>query len=200
VDDWALGVSVASAVAAIVAVVYARQLWLETRLASQRDLRAYVGIQPTAIGILTPEVAPWLRVRIINFGKTPAHHVRTVGAVAVLPNPLPPEFQFAYSPANRDEGSFVLQPTQSIESEKAATAALSAADIDLLRSDRFALYGYGEVQYEDIFDEPRSTRYCLLLVKGPDLIAARERAVTVGNAVVPQPGRWVYANQYNEVR
>jgi hypothetical protein len=195
VDDWAIWISVASAIAAIVAVFYARQLWLETRLASQRDVRSYVGIQPIALGILTPEFAPWLQVRIINFGKTPAHHVRTVAAVAVLPNPLPPEFQFTYSPANRDEGSCVLQPTDSIQFERAATAALSAADIDLLRSDRFALYGYGEVQYEDIFDEPRSTRFCLLLIKGPDLIAARERAVTVGNAVDPQPGRWVYANQ-----
>ena len=127
--------------------------------------------------------------------------MRNIGAVAVLPNPLPPEFEFAYSPANRDDGSFVLQPTQSIESEKAATAALSAADIDLLRSERFGLYGYGEVQYEDIFDEPGSTRYCFLLVKGPDLIAARQRAVAFADLItVPQPGRWVYANQYNEVR
>lgn len=177
-------------VVSVVAAGFTGLQWIDARDTAKRDLRAYVAIEPQDIGLLTAEVPVWTRSRLINFCKTPALHVRHVAVYKVLPNSLPENFRFEYPPDEKDDSPFVLHPTQSRDSERHAINALTTTEVEKLRSDRYALYAYGIVSYEDIFGEPHKSTYCIY-VKGSSVVRAREQQQT-------GQGKWWYADQYND--
>jgi hypothetical protein len=148
-----------------------------------------------ATGMLSADVPVWSKVALRNFGKTPAFSVRHAVTYKVLPLPLPVDLQVDEPSTDTDQVSFVLHPTQSRESTTNDTKPLSNADLQLLQSDRFALYIYGVVTYRDIHQIHHKATYCVY-VRGSEIIAHRKRYVEGSTA--PIVGRWTYANRYND--
>src|SRR6266702_8322704 len=65
--------------------------WWETRNTAKRQLRAYVGVRPSTLKIVT--TWEWI-FDITNYGQTPAYRLIDNAIVDICPYPLPPKFPF----------------------------------------------------------------------------------------------------------
>lgn len=96
---------------------------------------------------------------LVNSGITPAHRVRHQAQAAILPHPLPSDFEFPL-PAEPDGGP-ILNPREQysfravvsdyVADDEVATIKLGAGK---------ALYVWGVVNYDDSFGQSHLTRFC----------------------------------------
>jgi hypothetical protein len=126
------------------------------------DLRAWV--VPIKV-IVPPEVkegAPLVfGVQVVNSGKTPALNMKTLVVAEVWPR------EWSFVPTYK--GIPVSSPEQSIGTLLPAfpvtapmgPALLRKGELGRLRNKVTILYLYGEVLYDDVFNSPHCTRFCL---------------------------------------
>jgi hypothetical protein len=138
---------------------------------SRQELRAYIAAEPGPIGWLdgTNQPAPpdvpqefQYRARIHNYGATPAHHVRQIGRLRILPYPLPADFDFT-SQVPEYHSISTLHPTE--EDILSVNALLTPRQVAAL-SDPAAqerIYVYGCVAYMIVFGEGRTTNFCFVV-------------------------------------
>lgn len=110
-----------------------------------------------------------VRPTVINTGQTPAHKLTYWASARILPNPLPEDFDF---PEGEDSvrSGFVLGPHQSIIINAAVPDFVADTEVDEIKIGRNRrVWVWGVVFYEDVFGEPRKTKFCnnLHWLKGP---------------------------------
>jgi hypothetical protein len=140
------------------------------KLVSEMQLRAYVSViigsavtQDQATGTYFYGSAV-----MVNSGQTPAKRVEHSVDVGIFPSPLPPDFVL---PAARNarirEG--MLPPHQNRTLGASLGAFIPDADMGpIKKGDGRGFYIWGDVAYEDAFDERRTTTFCHLLTFLPD--------------------------------
>ena len=105
-----------------------------------------------------------------NHGQTPAYDVSHAAEIAILPHPLPPNFQF---PAQFPVASrFVLHPRASFDAGVVAPRPFTGVEIvQATTNDGFRIYLYGSVTYRDAFKKHRETTFCVSIVPSENLVA-----------------------------
>lgn len=126
-----------------------------------KQARAYVAVLVN--GALYQESGKGLkfeaRATITNSGMTPAHRLRHQARVAILPHPLPEDFDFAL-PAEPDAGP-ILNPREANEISNVLEDFVPDADVPtIMIAASKALYHWGIVSYDDAFGEVHRTRFC----------------------------------------
>jgi len=107
------------------------------------------------------------RVWLVNTGNTPAHKVSSSVKAAILPNPLPDDFDFPLSA--RKEGGLVLGPGQKFFTTAVVDDYCPDVEVEgTKRAANKALFIWGIADYEDIFSEKRSTSFCLMVAWTPE--------------------------------
>jgi|SRR5579859_929432 len=102
------------------------------------------------------------RPLLINCGHTPAHEVAYKAKAAILPVPLPADFDF---PLPQDFiGSSIVGPQQTNILAAMIDDFLPDAEVAEIKTGQHrALYVWGLVTYKDIFDIEQTTRFCQLI-------------------------------------
>jgi hypothetical protein len=96
---------------------------------------------------------------LVNTGHTPAHKVTYIARAAVLPVPLPDEFDFPLT--GEFIGSAVVGPHQTNILSAVVDDFCPDAEIrDIKAGNGKALYAWGVIHYEDIFGEHQTTKFC----------------------------------------
>ncbi len=97
---------------------------------------------------------------VINAGLTPAHKVSFKAGAAILPNPLPDDFDFPL--ADSISGMQVIGPRQNITVAPIVGEFVDDAEVDAIKSGAQgkALFAWGIFNYEDIFGTPQYTKFC----------------------------------------
>jgi hypothetical protein len=136
---------------------------LKDRTAKQ--LRAYLTV--VVGGALYQERRKNLRFEakpnIVNTGHTPAHKVMYVASAAILPVPLPDEFDFPLT--DKFIGSAVMGPQQTNILSAVVDDFCPDAEIrDIKAGNGKALYAWGVIHYEDIFGERQTTKFCQAII------------------------------------
>jgi hypothetical protein len=105
------------------------------------------------------------RPLLINGGFTPANKVSLKIRAAILPNPLPSDFVF--KPPYGFEGSNILGPRQNVSLSAIVDSGCDDSEVEAVkRGEKKALYTWGTVTYEDIFDATHETEFCRLYIWG----------------------------------
>jgi len=100
---------------------------------------------------------------LINSGHTPAHKVTYVAKAAILPIPLPDDFDFPLP--NEFIGSSVMGPQQNNVLSAVVDEFCVDAEVNDIKAGNYkALYVWGVVRYEDIFGERQTTKFCQTIV------------------------------------
>lgn len=149
-----------------------RDLVIDAKDNSQRQLRAYVYIKPPPTGIqnVMAGKSPYAVVAIRNAGQTPAYNLKIRGNTGFGTYPLMPSQTFIEAPYG---GSMVLNPETEIstggvisqredvsESDRLKNASLQA-DLDSIRDGKIRrLYLFGSITYTDAFGIERLSEYC----------------------------------------
>ncbi|MCC8975929.1 hypothetical protein [Bradyrhizobium brasilense] len=68
------------------------KLWRGAEETAQRQLRAYVAVDPKAINIHGPSGTVNVGYELRNTGQTPAHNVQHASTLEIWPFPLPRDF------------------------------------------------------------------------------------------------------------
>jgi hypothetical protein len=162
-----LGESAAGAHRSAQAMEYiAEQIELSTKAASasvnaiNQQMRAYICV---VIGhAVFQERTKNLRFQafpsIVNAGLTPAHKVSFKAAAAILPVPLPEDFDFPLPQAT--SGASVVGPRQNITVSPLVDGFVDDAEVEVIKSGQGkALYTWGVFTYQDIFGNTRYTKF-----------------------------------------
>jgi hypothetical protein len=193
-------------IGAIVLTVYTAVtigLWCSSRAANwitkdtaQRQLRAYIGIEPTFINNFKPGDITSVSFKAENFGQTPAYSVMPYTHLAVLPYPLPVNYPFPFDPPSNTQFESIgsAYPHAPITTGVSMGRALTEQEVRaILDGTRVRLYAGGIIRYKDIFGGPHCSRF-LATLGGPELIQTINIAKSTGDASVP----WRWANRYND--
>jgi hypothetical protein len=127
---------------------------------AERQLRAYLVVEPRTIENFGVGLATTGNFCIRNVGQTPPHDVIMATSVFVTPYPptpmivAPPVKELEASP-NARKGYFA----DSIEVGKDSDRAFSRPEIDAVYAGRSRLYVGGRVYYKDIFDNQWHTDF-----------------------------------------
>jgi hypothetical protein len=143
-------------------VIYKRQARLMrkglrlTRKTAERQLRAYLSVDPEII-CLENEKPVIVRVRITNYGQTPAYDLTVIGGIGcaasfeTLEPPTPvdaEEITKSAIPPNGRNDQFHTSPHP-----------VSSEVIAALQAGKRAIWIYGEIIYIDAFKNPRFKKY-----------------------------------------
>jgi hypothetical protein len=155
--------------AARVAAAAAKAADMSVKIAkdtAQRELRAYLHVETvrfefpmTVLGGIARPLPLVARIRIRNFGATPAHNVITKGNICfvppsiAVPSPLP-EFE-----SKGEQSKDVLGPTIFHTAPATATEPLDIATQDALHANKGSLFAYGSVTYDDVFGRSHWTKF-----------------------------------------
>jgi hypothetical protein len=150
-----------SANAAVNAATAARDSADVVSASSERQLRAYIGIEPMSpIHVSKNRIR--IRVVIKNFGQTPAYNLRAESRIAVLE-----VFASDRTPMkNTDSGrEFIVSQVQSTIYPNESYAdftywTLSQTEVQLMEGDRYGLVLCKRIRYEDVFKKSRVTAAC----------------------------------------
>lgn len=125
---------------------------------AKHQLRAYLSMSPKlAGGFLEGEV---VRIEFSpnNHGQTPAHSVRHVFEVAILPHPLPVGFTFP--PAERESNNrFTVYPDSDVRSWFTKSTPITLQEVDDVRANRARLHCWGATYYSDIFGKEHKVKF-----------------------------------------
>jgi hypothetical protein len=135
------------------------------RLVFSRQLRAYLVPQLLAYVAQATEQNNRLEIRVLikNGGSTPAHAIRAVFHIEIMPVPLPGDIDLglpqAAAPAVETYGFLVAQDTFYMRAW--LQNFLSDDEIAEIKAQQTrALYAYGVVHYRDVFDEEHTAHFC----------------------------------------
>ncbi|HET7083282.1 MAG TPA: hypothetical protein VFI23_00815 [Rhizomicrobium sp.] len=132
----------------------------DARIASQRELRAYVSAVPGKAFIKNGEFCAICRVE--NSGNTPAFETSCLWTLKVGEPPGTKGINFRFSnPQNDPIPTFVLYPGRPHSSVE--TVKLSDDDIASLKAGTVVIRAFGVVEYKDAFSDPQfATFNCYL--------------------------------------
>lgn len=123
---------------------------------SERQLRAYVFVGKHGIHDLTKEV-PLIKLTIQNGGQTPAHNVKMRLGFQEFPATV--DESSIVVPAPREEAKGGYLPSGQTFDITLNIIPDTAADIARIISGEVGIIVYGIVEYKDIFDCDRTTRF-----------------------------------------
>jgi hypothetical protein len=108
---------------------------------------------------------------ITNSGKSPALKVRTLINARDLPSGVKfsPDYGKYPNPAIT-----VIQPNMQLSLSTNPMPSLTASDIDIFRSGKRIVYLFGKITYEDVFERPHSTTFCMSLAPSLDTFVSCE--------------------------
>lgn len=135
-----------------------------TRRTARRQLKAYIFISRAEINDITTSDFK-ISLVVNNFGQTPADKTVINGRVEISKFPL----DFSSLPPHNivHLKNMTIGPGGVHTIIITRPAAFSAEEVARLRTSDSAIYVYGKIEYRDIFNKPRETRYCFY--KGGDL-------------------------------
>jgi hypothetical protein len=140
------------------------ELSSETVRGLKQQMRAYVSA--VVGGAVFQDRANNLKFQgspaIVNSGLTPAHKVRHKAKAAILPVPLPDDFNFPLPES--DSGENMIGPRQQTVISPIVDDFIDDADVPNVKAGLgHALYVWGTIEYEDVFGQAQSTRFCQIL-------------------------------------
>jgi hypothetical protein len=97
---------------------------------------------------------------VVNSGSTPAHDVRYAATAAILPVPLPPDFDLPPATVRSDAGAMVGPRQESIISAVVSEYVDDSLVSDIKRGNNKGLFIWGFVTYRDVFGEEHRTEFC----------------------------------------
>ena len=97
---------------------------------------------------------------IMNSGKTPAKNVTQSYSYRTLSSGV--AFSLRYPGTDR---MGVIQPGLRLQVTTPTTERASKVQIDTYRTGENVLYLYGRITYDDVFDKPHSTTFCMRLLR-----------------------------------
>tara|TARA_E500000305_G_scaffold106506_1_gene105229 strand:+ start:670 stop:1530 length:861 start_codon:yes stop_codon:yes gene_type:complete len=127
-----------------------------TELASERELRAYIGISSYKIENATSGNTPTFHVEFKNFGNTPAFDVRSRTKVYPLARGKE-NFSLDASPMHR-HGTINPKQESTINTRLPEGLEWELTKVSM-RNKVVTLYSYGEIYYRDAFGKERETHY-----------------------------------------
>jgi hypothetical protein len=99
------------------------------------------------------------RPTLVNAGNTPAHKVSFRAKAAILPVPLPDDFDFPLP--DKGVAQAILGPHQNATLGATVDEFCDDGDVDIIkRAEGRGLYIWGIVTYEDVFHVPQYTNFC----------------------------------------
>lgn len=108
------------------------------------------------------------RPTVYNAGPTPAKNVRTRTKAAILPIPLPEDFDQSI-PIDEEEGGNVIGAHQNAQMMAVVDNYVSDDQVeDIMIGKGQGMYVWGSISYDDIFGESHSTKFCQHLTYLPD--------------------------------
>lgn len=159
---WLARLTAVLAVATGLLWLETRRAIIDTRKASERELRAYVMVTLTGARV-DPTKKGLAGIGIHNRGKTPAHDVIVYWVMSVAPHKAgKPQVDWYNSKAScPDESALLLGPDEyrGVESE---CDPFTEEEVRSILSGEETLYVVGRVEYIDAFEEKRTTRFCHL--------------------------------------
>lgn len=147
-----------------------------TEKSAVRQLRAYVYVDHATITNLSGK--PKIKVKIKNFGQTPAYSMQHWAAVGFQPYPLPENL--------KEPEDFIPAPISDLPPGHDHTSPIpydrlfSNDERESLRTGENGIYVVGRIAYRDVYDEPRITNYCLF-IGGPIGLKEQLAAYDYGN-------------------
>jgi hypothetical protein len=105
---------------------------------------------------------------ILNTGLTPARNVRTRTKSAILPIPLPEDFDQSIA-VDKEEGGSFIGAHQNAQVIAIVEDFVSDEQVENIKSGKGpGMYVWGFVTYEDVFGESHTTKFCQRLTWLPD--------------------------------
>lgn len=191
--DWGFLVLVGTLLFTGAAAVAAWRTVRAMKETAERQLRAYVSINPV---LLVNFGAPYpIRVecQTTNHGQTPAFQVNHVFQIGVLPNPLPGGFRFPV-PDRVVANNSAIFPNSAIKSWFNHTVPLTGAEAAAIEVGTHNLHLWGVTSYVDAFGKSRTTTFNASLDL-PTFIHSRNELRAGRN----DPGfNWEYRDQHNQ--
>ena len=154
------------AVASLVATAVATFLLLwtlwETRETSRRELRAYLFIKGNGIGLVTKgpnrgKVVSFIEIN--NSGSTPAHRVRHWSAINY--GPLGEDQQMVAPKPLEAMSESTIPPNGENTADRVLLEKLTPAQRDQIHRGETAIFVFGAIEYQDVFDRWHRTDYRL---------------------------------------
>jgi hypothetical protein len=133
------------------------KLWSANAQHSERELRAYVSIEPKIVynfGAINPVV---IGADAKNHGRTPATEIAYDFSMGPLPNPLPVGFIFP-APSRQLNVNNSLFPDASVPTRFQNNNLLTAPEITAIETDVQRFHIWGVAHYRDAFGDRRTTR------------------------------------------
>lgn len=185
--------------ATIFLVTATKRLVVGAEKTAERQLRAYVSVEPVMLRDFAAGRVPLATFFMKNVGQTPALRIRHFAMLDILPHPLPDDQGDLLTPNPVARiPTRAVHPTLGIEGEARMNRLLTAQDVALVfAGTEYQLYLFGIIAYEDVFGkELRRTKFCCY-VGGPEfaVIADRTTSQPPGHA-----GKihWNFAVPHNE--
>jgi hypothetical protein len=135
---------------------------IDARESSERQLRAYMAIDPLPLKDFAKDIATQGGVKITSKGQTPAYDVTLITYIATLPYPPKEDIRLTASPVIKgDIISTILTPGQSTKSYVTLGYAPNESQFQIIKDGKtYRLYVWGEANYMDTFKKKRLSRFC----------------------------------------
>lgn len=152
-DDWIAAGTLVIALFTVVLGTGTVVLVRDGRRHSERQLRAYVGVDTGSVllefpSTTTAEIGGFVRFQ--NYGLTPAYNFKAWLRVKILPADKPAPFL----ETNFAQSISVLGPGASVDQE-IVYSTLASNDIDRIFHEKAIIYVWGRADYLDAFGKPR---------------------------------------------
>lgn len=142
----------------------AQESAVQSRLNNQLQLRPLVEASVDSLTLNRKDFSKSLAIiRYKNIGRLPSIDTNFVGAIKILPYPVPPGFtdpNLDVNAGDPDRGDHMtLLPGQ--ETKADVFFIDSPADLDMLTNGKFRLFALGHVRYHDSEGQRHQTSYCV---------------------------------------
>lgn len=160
--EWIRDANGIIAIVTIVIAIIALCSLRESKVTSKRQLRAYIApiLQNTKIEYPSVKVS----MIIENFGITPAQNCKVNRVMEILPFPLPQTTIFKIS-TDKIKQTSRIYPKQSTPTISTVEKTFLSADLvdTFSKKATSAVYVYGILTYDDIFNDDHSTKFCFFI-------------------------------------
>ena len=167
---WTVYMTIAailSTVFAGLAVFFAYRSFAETRKIAVAQLRAYIGVlDPSPMDLQDSGFSVGQQAKIdfrfANHGETPARSLNYVAFMDILDHPIAHvDYDLAAPKDGIPPPNLTLPREQVFTGEASTKNPLTKSDIEtIMEGGGKCLYLIGVINYRDIFDLPRKTRFC----------------------------------------
>jgi hypothetical protein len=161
---------------------------------AQRQLRAYIGIEPGALNNFAPSFKTGANFTINNYGQTPAYKVMASYAVGVLPYPYPDNLPLPRAEHQIIESVASIYPHVPSVAYRELDNPISEKQInEILDGSTVRFYVGGIIRYSDIFGAEHCTRF-LASAGGARFVEQIITFKKTGNGTLT----WNYNQKYND--